>query len=95
MNLLLLPVVVKIDVVADESRADVEPPADLADEDEELYAQYQHSQHLEEAEYEQEDESLDYGDDDSWLNNEEWQRAIDGVERALSKTNEDTLMSED
>lgn len=63
----------------------MDPPADLTDEDEDLYAQFQHSQGRNTAEEISEDE-------DAWLEDEEVQRALDGIERGLNP--EDTLMTD-
>lgn len=73
------------------SLTDVEPPADMMNEDEELYAQYQHAQGR------CEDHDSGSEDDFSWLNEEEWQRAIEGAERnarPLQTPTDDVVMSD-
>jgi hypothetical protein len=70
---------------------DVEPPADMIDEDEDLFAQYQHSQSaFRDAEIDEASE-----DDFSWVNEDEWQRAVEGAGRKPQKTvTEDIVMDE-
>jgi hypothetical protein len=64
----------------------------MFNEDEELYAQYQHAQGM------IEDHDSGSEDDFSWLNEEDWQRALEGAERnalPVQKPTEDVVMSDD
>lgn len=63
------------------SLADLEPPEDLLDEDEELFAQYQHAQNTASTTDLDEEDSED---DFSWLDEEGWQRAIEGADTIMS-----------
>jgi hypothetical protein len=66
----------------------------MIDEDEELFAQFEHAQNT----VNRNEDMIDQDDDDlSWLNNDDWQHAMQGAEQDVRRgtsITEDTVMGD-